>query len=128
MKCVLMTLEAAVRSVGLSLGVVEAAILVIEIEEVLVARIACCGAMLASWEKIDVLRSRISGTASIMKSADERSLIFVDASILERASEASDWESRDLDTSLSSSLSFIRSYVSTNAVSLASSIGQTCEL
>ena len=82
MKWVLITLEAAVRSVGLSLGVVEAAIFVIEIEEVLVARIVCCGAMLTNWEKIDVLRSRISGTASIMKSADERSSIFVDGSNL----------------------------------------------
>ena len=40
-----------------------------------------------------------------MKSADDRSSIFVEGSILERASEASDWESRDLDTSLSNSLS-----------------------
>ncbi len=40
MKWVLTTRDAAVRSVGLSLGVVEAAILVIEIEEVFVARIA----------------------------------------------------------------------------------------
>lgn len=40
MKCVLMTLEAAERSVGLSAGVVERAILVIEMEEVFVARMA----------------------------------------------------------------------------------------
>ena len=123
-----MTLEAAATSVGLSLGVVEAAIFVIEIEEVLVARIACCGAMLTSWEKIDALRSGTSGTASIMKSADERSSIFVDGSNLERASEASGWESRDLDTSLSSSLSFVRLYISNNTVCLAGSIGQTCKL
>ena len=43
-----MTLEAAERSVGLSFGVVEAAIFVIDIEEVLVAKMACEGAMFAS--------------------------------------------------------------------------------
>jgi hypothetical protein len=41
MKCVLMTLEEAERSVGSF--VVAAAILVMEIEEVLVARMACDG-------------------------------------------------------------------------------------
>ena len=48
MKCVLMTLDAAERSVGLSFGVVEAAILVTEMEEVFVARIAWEGAILAN--------------------------------------------------------------------------------
>ena len=43
-----MTLEAAVRSVGLSFGVVAAAIFVMDIEDVLVARMACEGAILAS--------------------------------------------------------------------------------
>ena len=85
-----MTLEAAVRSVGLSFGVVAAAILVMDIEDVLVARMACEGAILANWENIEVLRSRISGTASMMKSAEERSSILVVGSRRERASEASD--------------------------------------
>lgn len=40
MKWVLMTREAAERSVGWSFGVVDAAILVMEIEEVFVARMA----------------------------------------------------------------------------------------
>lgn len=41
MKCVLMTRDAADRSLGS--GLVAAAILVIEMEEVLVARMACAG-------------------------------------------------------------------------------------
>ena len=105
MKCVLMTLDAALRSVGLSLGVVEAAILVTDIDEVLVARMAWEGAIFANWENIEVLRSRISGTASMMKSAEERSSILVVGSRRERASEASDCEILDLETSFSSSLS-----------------------
>ena len=105
MKCVLMTLDAAARSVGLSFGVVEAAILVTDIDEVLVARIAWEGAILANWENIEVLRSSISGTASIMKSAEERSSRLVVGSRRERASEASDFEILDLETSFSSSLS-----------------------
>ena len=48
MKWVLTTRDAALRSVGLSLGVVAAAIFVMEIEEVLVARMACWGTILAS--------------------------------------------------------------------------------
>ena len=105
MKCVLMTLDAAVRSVGLSFGVVEAAILVTDIDEVLVARMAWEGAIFANWENIEVLRSSISGTASIMKSAEERSSMLVVGSRRERASEASDCEILDLETSFSSSLS-----------------------
>jgi hypothetical protein len=58
MKWVLITRDEALRSVGSF--VVEAAILVIEIEEVLVARMACEGQIWASWEKILVLRSGIS--------------------------------------------------------------------
>ncbi len=46
MKCVLMTRDAAERSVGSF--VVEAAMRVIEIEEVLVARMACEGQICAS--------------------------------------------------------------------------------
>ena len=48
MKCVLTTRDAAARSVGLSGRVVAAAIFVIEMEDVLVARMACGGAILAS--------------------------------------------------------------------------------
>lgn len=46
MKCVLITLEAAERSVGSF--VVEAAILVMDIEEVFVAKIVCEGQICAS--------------------------------------------------------------------------------
>jgi hypothetical protein len=55
---VLTTREAAERSVGFE--VVAAAILVIDIDEVLVARIACGGHILANSEKILNLRSGIS--------------------------------------------------------------------
>lgn len=58
MKWVLMTREAAERSVG-SL-VVEAAILVMEIEEVFVARMAWEGQIWARREKMVALRSGIS--------------------------------------------------------------------
>lgn len=53
-----MTREGAERSVGSE--EVEAAIRVIDMEEVLVARIACEGHILASSEKIFVLRLSIS--------------------------------------------------------------------
>jgi hypothetical protein len=58
MKCVLTTREEAERSVGSV--VVAAAILVIEMEEVLVARMAWEGHIWASWAKILDLRSGIS--------------------------------------------------------------------
>jgi len=58
MKWVLITREEALRSVGSF--VVEAAILVMEMEDVFVARMACEGQIWASWEKILVLRSEIS--------------------------------------------------------------------
>ena len=105
MKCVLITLDAALRSVGFPSGVVDAAIFVMEIEEVLVERMACGGAILASSENMDVLSDRISGTASIIKSALERSEREVVGSRRERALSASDCERRDLETSFARSLS-----------------------
>ena len=105
MKCVLITREAAVRSVGFSAGAVAAAIFVMEIEEVLVERMACAGATLASFENSSAFSDGISGTASMMKSALERSSIFVVGERRERAESASDWEIRCFDTSFSSSLS-----------------------
>jgi hypothetical protein len=68
MKWVLMTREAAERSAG-SL-VVEAAILVMDIEDVFVARIAWGGQIRASWEKMEALRSGISLTS--VSSVDTR--------------------------------------------------------
>ena len=58
MKCVLMTREEADKSVGSE--VVAASILVMEILEVLVARIACDGQMEASCLKMEYLSSGIS--------------------------------------------------------------------
>ena len=58
MKWVLTTLDAAERSFG-SVDVA-AAILVMEIDEVLVARIACCGQDFANCAKILNFRSGIS--------------------------------------------------------------------
>ena len=98
-----MTLEAADRSVG-SL-VVAAAILVMEMEEVLVARMAWAGQMEASWEKMLVLREGISGTASITKSTLERSSIFVVGESRSRAAVASFLDIRSFETSFSSNLS-----------------------
>ena len=109
MKCVLITLEAAVRSVGLSGGVVAAAIFVMEIEEVLVERMACEGATWASLAKMSVFNDGISGTASIMKSEVERSSILVVGEIRERAESASDWEMRCLEISFARSLSAVKS-------------------
>ena len=54
----LITREAAERSV--ESVVVEAAILVMEMEDVFVARMACEGQIWASWEKMVVLRAGIS--------------------------------------------------------------------
>ena len=105
MKCVLMTREAALRSVGAFGGVVDAAILVMEMEEVLVARMACGGAILARSAKMEVFSEGISGTASIIKSAVERSVICVVGWRRERVESAVDWEMRSLDTSLARSFS-----------------------
>ena len=105
MKCVLITREAAVRSVGFSGGAVAAAIFVMEMEEVLVERMACAGATLASFENISAFNDGVSGTASMMKSALERSSSLVVGERRERAESASDWEIRCLDTSFSNSLS-----------------------
>ena len=105
MKCVLTTLEAADRSVGLSGGAVAAASFVMEIEEVLVARMACRGAILASCENMSVFNFGISGTASITKSVSERSSILVVGKSRERAESASDLEIRCLETSFSNNFS-----------------------
>ena len=107
MKCVLMTREAAVRSVGLSGGVVEAAIFVTEMEEVLVLRMAWEGAMVASWENISDLREGISGTASMMKSAVEREDSCVVGVRSERAASAAGWVMRFLETSFARSFSVV---------------------
>lgn len=70
MKCVEITREDADVSVG-SL-VVDAAIRVMDIEEVFVARMACGGHICARELKMLNLREGISGTASMTKSTSER--------------------------------------------------------
>lgn len=104
MKCVLMTREGAERSVGLP-GLVAAAILVIEMEDVLVARMACGGQIRANWANMDVLRDGISGTASMTKSAVESALRSVDVERRSREAVASLCVRRFLDTSFARSLS-----------------------
>ncbi|KAI5304198.1 hypothetical protein KEM55_000172 [Ascosphaera atra] len=70
-----MTLEETERSLGSA--VVAAAIFVMEMEEVLVARTAWAGAISASFLKMEHLRSGISGTASMTKSTSDNCSILV---------------------------------------------------
>lgn len=100
MKCVLMTRSATRVFVGSSLGVVPAAILVMEMEEVLVARMAWAGAMAASCAKREFFSAGFSGTASIMKSAVERAERAVVGCRRERVEAAWDSVMRDLERSL----------------------------
>lgn len=115
----LITREEADRSVGSV--VVLAAILVIEMEDVFVARIACCGQIWANWENILCLRSGISylrlelrlcivlsphtGTASITKSTSDKSSSLVLCDNRSLAAVASSLEILPLATSFSSNLS-----------------------
>lgn len=103
MKCVETTRDEADVSVG-SL-VVAAAILVMLIEDVLVARMACLGQISASWEKIWALRLGISGTASITMSTSERSDIEVEGMRRARAALEASSVMRDFETSFARSLS-----------------------
>lgn len=105
MKWVETTREEAERSVA-SL-VVEAAILVIEMEEVLVARMAWDGAIWARREKMEVFRSVISGTASMTKSTSVRSSILVVGLRSPRTSVAASLVIRSFATSFSRSLSVV---------------------
>ncbi len=102
MKCVETTLELALVSVG-SL-VVDAAIRVIDMEEVFVARIACAGQICASLEKMSNFREGISGTASMTKSTSERGSMEVWGVSRERMVSASSWVMRFFETSLASNL------------------------
>jgi hypothetical protein len=100
---VLITREDAERSFA-SLEV-DAAILVMEMEEVFVARIACEGQIWASWEKILVFRSGISGTASMTKSTSDRSSRDVLVVRRSRVAWASSSDILCLETSFARSLS-----------------------
>lgn len=85
--------------------VVAAAMRVIEMELVLVARMACAGQVCASCAKILVLRSSISGTASMTMSTSPKSSILVEGVNRSRMAVASDWLIFSLETSLERSLS-----------------------
>lgn len=100
-----MTRDGPERSVGSS-PQVAAAILVTEMEDVLVARMACGGQIRASSAKMDVFKDGISGTASMTKSAVERSVICVDVERRSREAVASACVSLFLDTSFASSWSY----------------------
>lgn len=84
---------------------VAAAIRVMEMEEVLVARMAWEGQVLASSAKMEDLREGISGTASITKSMLEREEMEVEGRRRERVSDASDSVRRCFETSFLRSLS-----------------------
>lgn len=105
MKCVDITRDETERSLGSD--VVDAAILVIEMEEVFVARTAWEGQILANWEKISVFNLSISGTASMTKSTLERSSKLVVGWSRERIDAASSFDSLSFATSFSKSLSGI---------------------
>jgi hypothetical protein len=104
MKWVETTRELLVVSVGLP-PVVEAAMRVMEMDEVLVARMACLGQTWARREKMSNLSWGISGTASMTKSADERSSREVEGVSRARAASACSWVMRCLETSLARSFS-----------------------
>jgi hypothetical protein len=103
MKCVLMTRDESERSVGSLL--VDAAILVMLMEDVFVARMAWDGQIWASCEKILDLRSKTSGTASMTKSTSDRSSSLVLDVKRSRAADASSFDILPLPTSFSRSLS-----------------------
>jgi len=103
MKCVDMTREEADVSFGSF--VVAAAIFVIDIDDVFVARIACGGHICASCSKMDSFKEGISGTASITKSTSERGFIFVEVVRRDRIFSDCSCVIRSLDTSLASNLS-----------------------
>lgn len=105
MKCVEITRLEALVSVGSD--VVAAAILVMEIEEVLVARMVCDGQICASWEKMDAFSEGISGTASITKSMSEEERASMDMLGVRRERTLSAWScvKRCLETSFARSLS-----------------------
>lgn len=103
MKCVEMTRDDAVVSVGFL--VVDAAIRVIDIEDVLVAKIACEGHIWARDSKIENFKEGISGTASMTKSTSERESIEVVELKSDRILSACSCVMRSFVTSLAKSLS-----------------------
>ena len=109
MKCVEITRDEADVSVGSF--VVDAAILVMEIEEVFVARIAWGGHICAKDPNMENLREGISGTASITKSTSARESIDVVGLRRDRVLSDCSCVIRSFETSLANNLSAKR-YVS----------------
>lgn len=103
MKCVEMTREDAEVSVG-SL-VVDAAMRVMEMEDVFVARMVCGGQIWASEEKMENFREGISGTASITKSTSARESMEVVGERRERILSDCSCVIRSFETSFARSLS-----------------------
>ena len=103
MKCVEMTREDAEVLVG-SL-VVEAAMRVMEMEDVFVARMACGGQIWARDENMENFREGISGTASITKSTSARESIEVVGERRERILSDCSCVMRSFETSFARSLS-----------------------
>ena len=118
-----MTREEAEVSVGSF--VVDAAIRVMEMEDVLVARMACGGQICARELKMENLRSGISGTASITKSTSERESIDVVGLRRDRILSDCSWVIRSFVTSLARSLSGERSALLDGGMRAAQ---HTCEL
>jgi len=102
-KCVEITREEADVSVGSM--VVDAAMRVMEMEEVLVARTACGGQICARELKMENFREGISGTASTTKSTEESESIDVVGLRRERTLSDSACVMRSLEMSLARSFS-----------------------
>jgi hypothetical protein len=103
MKWVETTRELLVVSVGS--WVVAAAMRVMEMDDVLVARMACLGQIWASLENMSNLSEGISGTASMTKSTSASESIEVVGVRRARAASACSWVMRFLATSLARSFS-----------------------
>jgi len=103
MKCVEITRDDAEVSVGSF--VVDAAIRVMDIEDVLVARMACGGHICAKDSNMENFKEGISGTASITKSTSERESIEVLGERRDRIVSDCSCVIRSFATSLAKSLS-----------------------
>ena len=91
MKCIPMTLSGRL---------VASAIVLIEMEEVLEARIVSGLHIPSNSAKIEVFKSRISGTASTTKSQSAQTLRSVAKEIRASVASASSWLMRSFETSL----------------------------
>lgn len=125
MKCVDMTRDEAEVSFGSV--VVAAAIRVMEIEEVLVARMAWGGQICARERKMSNFRDGISGTASITKSTSDSESIVVVGPRRDRILSDCSCVMRSFETSLANSLS-AEGQMSAHASSWVMATHVTCKL